>query len=71
MPSLKVRVDEHKCVGAGQCARVAPEVFDQRESDGIVMLLAERPSDDLAPYVKQAASLCPAKAIRVEETDFP
>lgn len=69
MPGLKVRVDEHKCVGAGQCARVAPEVFDQRESDGIVILLDERPAEGLAPYVKQAASLCPSQAIRVEETD--
>ena len=68
---MKVHVDQRRCVGSGQCARTLPEVFDQRESDGIVMLLAERPSDDLAPYVKQAASLCPAQAIRVEETDFP
>ena len=28
---IKIHVDEHKCVGAGQCVMTAPQVFDQRE----------------------------------------
>ena len=36
---FKVSVDTHRCVGAGHCVRIVPEVFDQRESDGIVLLL--------------------------------
>ena len=67
MGQLKVKVDQDKCVGAGQCVFAAPEVFDQREDDGIVELLDATPDDALAAKVKKAARLCPAKAIEVEE----
>ena len=67
MGQLKVKVDQDKCVGAGQCVFAAPEVFDQREDDGIVELLDATPDDSLAAKVKKAARLCPAKAIEVEE----
>ncbi|MDX2860790.1 ferredoxin, partial [Streptomyces scabiei] len=36
---MKVRVDETRCCGAGSCVLIAPEVFDQRDEDGIVALL--------------------------------
>jgi ferredoxin len=64
---MKVIVDEDKCVGGGQCVLAAPEVFDQREDDGIVILLNEHPPADLAPAVHEAALLCPALAIVVED----
>jgi ferredoxin len=52
------------CVGAGQCALVAPDVFDQ-DDDGLVMLLQTDPQGpDLDSAVK-AARLCPARAITV------
>ena len=60
---MKVTVDAHRCVGAGQCVRTVPEVFDQRESDGIVLLLEEQPSAELTPYLEKAVRLCPARAI--------
>jgi len=40
-------VDVGKCVAAGQCVVVAPEVFDQREEDGVVILLTETPAAEL------------------------
>jgi len=40
----------------------APDVFDQNEEDGIVILLAENPSDDLTDNVEEAAALCPGRA---------
>ena len=46
---------------------VVDEVFDQREDDGIVVLLDDSPSEDLADGVREAASMCPALAIRIEE----
>lgn len=67
MGQLKVKVFEDKCVGAGQCVFAAPDVFDQREDDGIVELLDAEPDDSQAAKVKKAARLCPAKAIEVEE----
>jgi len=65
---IKIHVDEHKCVGAGQCVMAAPLVFDQRDEDGVVVLLQDHAEKDLEPGVRKAAKLCPALAIRVEET---
>ncbi|WP_149829546.1 ferredoxin [Streptomyces tailanensis] len=63
---MKVRVDEAKCCGAGQCALIAPEVFDQRE-DGIVVLLEPGPAPDRHSAVREAAAVCPAAAIALDE----
>ncbi|WP_327312119.1 ferredoxin [Streptomyces sp. NBC_01235] len=64
---MKVVVDEEKCVAAGQCVAAAMEVFDQRDEDGIVVLLNENPGPELADDVRNAAAVCPALAIRIEE----
>ena len=64
---MKVHVDQGKCVGSGQCACTVPEVFDQREEDGIVVLREAKPEPRLAPAVRKAARHCPAQAIRIEE----
>jgi ferredoxin len=65
---VKVTVDEDKCCGAGSCVLVAPEVFDQRDEDGIVVLLDAAPSEDQHAAVREAAAVCPATAIVVDET---
>ncbi|MCI2415913.1 ferredoxin [Saccharopolyspora sp. K220] len=64
---MKVSVDEDKCCGAGQCVLLAPEVFDQREEDGIVILLDPEPPEPLHTTVREAASMCPAAAIQLSE----
>ncbi|WP_416957277.1 ferredoxin [Streptomyces sp. Agncl-13] len=64
---MKVVVDEDKCVAAGQCVSAAADVFDQREEDGIVVLLEESPPADVADDVRTAAAMCPALAIRIQE----
>jgi ferredoxin len=65
---MKVIVDEDKCCGAGTCVLVAPEVFDQRDEDGIVVLLDVAPGPDQHDAVREAASVCPAAAIRLLES---
>ncbi|GAB3980305.1 ferredoxin [Actinoallomurus acanthiterrae] len=65
---MRVAVDQDKCCGAGNCVLLAPEVFDQREEDGIVALLDERPPERLHGAVREAADVCPAGAIRLSET---
>jgi ferredoxin len=62
---VKILIDEDKCIGGGQCVLAAPEVFDQRDEDGIVVLLNSRPSSESAERVERAAMLCPALAITV------
>jgi ferredoxin len=64
---MKVTVDKDKCCGAGTCVLVAPEVFDQGEDDGIVILLDAEPSEHLHATVREAASVCPAAAIQLSE----
>lgn len=64
---MKISVDEEKCCGAGQCVLLAPEVFDQREDDGIVVLLDPEPGEELHDVTREAASVCPAAAITVSE----
>lgn len=65
---MRILVDIDKCIGAGSCVRAAVTVFAQNEDDGLVILRDENPSDDLLGQVKNAARLCPARAIVVEET---
>ncbi len=64
---MKVTIDQDKCVSSGQCVTAAAEVFDQREEDGIVILLNPEPPTQLAADVRQAAAVCPALAITIEE----
>ncbi|WP_067722289.1 ferredoxin [Nocardia yamanashiensis] len=60
---MRVVVDRGKCIGAGQCVYVAPDVFDQ-DDDGLVILLKEDVIDDGdTADVQQAEVLCPARAI--------
>ncbi|MGC9665354.1 ferredoxin [Planosporangium sp. 12N6] len=64
---MKVTVDADKCCGAGRCVLLAPEVFDQRDEDGVVNLLDPRPPRRLHPTVREAAGGCPAAAIELSE----
>ncbi|MFJ4846275.1 ferredoxin [Streptomyces sp. NPDC088733] len=66
-----ITVEEDKCVAGGQCVVAAPEVFDQREDDGVVILLQEKPSAAEFDRVRTAATICPAAAIRLAESLHP
>ena len=62
---MQVEVDVPKCVASGQCVLVAPEVFDQRDEDGIVVLLDAAPPPEQHAAVRESALVCPAAAILV------
>lgn len=66
MTVVRISVDTDVCVGAGQCVLAAAEVFDQRESDGVVLLLRPEPPATACDAVRDAATNCPSGAIRVE-----
>jgi ferredoxin len=63
----KVTVDQDKCCGSGQCVLLLPAVFDQREEDGIVVLREPEPDPALLADLREAAAVCPAGAITLEE----
>jgi ferredoxin len=64
---VKVTVDQDKCVSSGQCVLNAGEVFDQRDDDGVVILLSDNPPAEQAENTRKAAAGCPALAIAIEE----
>ncbi|MEU6130066.1 ferredoxin [Saccharopolyspora sp. NPDC047091] len=63
---MEITIDEDGCCGAGQCVLTAPEVFDQRDEDGVVVLLDAAPPPEVHEAVRQAAAVCPAAVIRVD-----
>ncbi|MEU4240759.1 ferredoxin [Actinoplanes sp. NPDC026619] len=63
---MEITVDQDLCCGAGQCAMLAPDVFDQRDSDGVVILLDPAPPPALLGVVEDAVAVCPASAISVK-----
>ncbi|WP_405824915.1 ferredoxin [Streptomyces sp. NBC_01390] len=68
---MRVRVDQDKCCGAGSCVLSAPEVFDQDDEDGLVLLLDPHPPADLHEAVREAAAVCPAEVIVLDQTERP
>ncbi|WP_406135046.1 ferredoxin [Streptomyces sp. NBC_01089] len=64
---MEISIDYDKCCAAGQCVLAAPEVFDQRDEDGVVVLLDPGPPATEYENVRQAAAVCPAAAIEVSE----
>ena len=64
---MRLTVDQEKCVSSGQCVLNAGAVFDQRDDDGVVMLLTDSPPAEQAENVRKAAAACPALAIDIEE----
>jgi len=64
---VKITVEEDKCCAGGQCVLAAPDVFDQRDEDGIVVVLCASPTPDQYDAVREAAQICPAACIHVCE----
>jgi ferredoxin len=62
---MRIQVDRDRCRGAGQCALTAPELFDQSEDDGTVVVLDEQSPPALEVQARLAAALCPNSVIRL------
>jgi ferredoxin len=64
---MKIHINNDRCAGAGQCALNAPELFDQSEQDGTVVLLNEHPPSSLYEVARLAADLCPNTVIHLTD----
>ncbi|PRY44653.1 ferredoxin [Umezawaea tangerina] len=60
---MKLIADVGRCVGAGQCVLTEPDVFDQSEDDGTVVVLVDEPEGDQLEHVREAVRVCPSQAI--------
>jgi ferredoxin len=68
---LHVAVDSDVCVSSGNCASIAPGVFDQDEEIGTVILLKSHVGPEEAQAVLTAENLCPSRAITVTRLPTP
>ena len=64
---MKITIDQDKCIASGQCVAAAVEVFDQRDDDGVAILIDEDPPESMSEDVHHAAHVCPALAIVVDD----
>ena len=64
---MKVTVDQDKVRLFRTVRAQRGRVFDQRDADGVVVLLNDDPPTDQADNVRRAVAACPAQAIAVEE----
>lgn len=65
--TMRIVADTEKCVGAGTCVVIAPDIFDQND-DGIVKVLDDSPGEDRIAAVQEAVDFCPAQAILLSRT---
>jgi ferredoxin len=63
---MRITVDRELCCASGQCARIAPELFDQSDEDGTAVLLttAALHASQLDD-AREAAARCPSTALRL------
>lgn len=64
---MRIEADRDACIGAGQCVLAAPELFDQDEDDGLVLVLTPRRDEAHAAAAHAAAAACPAGVITVHD----
>lgn len=68
---MRIEVDRERCIGAGMCTLTAPDVFDQDEEDGRVVLLDPEPPEGRHPAARTAEASCPSGAISVLSAPDP
>ena len=65
---LNIRVDRHRCLGAGNCITLAPTAFDWLPGNFGKAELADPSSIDEA-LLREAALSCPTQAVIIEELE--
>jgi ferredoxin len=64
---VRVIASTQKCISGGNCVLACSDVFEQRDSDGTVHVLNERPALALLQKVRQAVDLYPAQVFTLED----
>jgi ferredoxin len=70
MSGVRVRIDLHRCVGAGTCMAVAPTVFGWRKGAWYKADVLD-PTTVEEEVLREAALACPTQAILLEDDDPP
>lgn len=64
---MRITVDAGRCIGSGNCVMTDPEVFDQSDDEGLVVLRDPSPPPPHHEGVRRAAEQCPVRAITVAD----
>jgi ferredoxin len=64
---VRVVADRDICIGAGMCSATAPDLFDQDDEDGRVVVLVVEPQPGRAEAARLAVDLCPSRALRYSQ----
>ncbi|MFE5833447.1 ferredoxin [Streptomyces sp. NPDC056488] len=67
---MRLRADRESCISGGRCMATLPEVFDQ-DDEGLVVVLTPEPAPEHHDKAREAAYLCPARAIDITERPSP
>ncbi len=60
---MRITHDEHRCASTGMCEAAAPEVFAMG-IDGVLVVLAPDPAEELREVAEAAVAACPTQALR-------
>ncbi|KOT87190.1 ferredoxin [Streptomyces sp. NRRL F-5755] len=63
---MRVEKNHDRCIGAGQCVRTEPKIFDQ-DDDGLVRVLVDRLQRADEAAARKAVFICPSKALSLVE----
>ena len=67
---LRVRVDRHRCIGAGTCIFLAPTAFTWRLGEFLKADVLD-PETVEEEILRDASASCPTGAIVIEDLDDP
>jgi adenylate cyclase len=65
---LRVRIDRHRCIGAGNCITIAPTAFQWLKGDVLKVDVAD-PTSVEEDLLREAAVSCPTQAIEIEDVE--
>jgi ferredoxin len=66
---VRVVGDRDICTGAGMCALTAPELFEQDDEVGLVVVKSEHVEGDALVAARKAVGLCPSGALSLEDDE--
>ena len=65
---LHVRIERHRCIGAGNCITIAPTAFDWLKGEFLKAELVDATSVE-EEVLREAMLSCPTQAIVIEEVE--
>jgi ferredoxin len=65
LSQFHVRIDRERCIGSGNCVKVAPEVFEL--DDGAIVRFRADARDIEPPRLIEACDVCPVDALIVHD----